>query len=374
MRKFSDENDSDLNRTNAQRSSDPPAQYRRGRGAVISPQNRYQANAHQRVDDGWYQEPEPETIATTLSVDHARHAITYNKSPDVGFDRSINPYRGCEHGCVYCFARPSHAYLDLSPGIDFETRLFYKPDIVARLQEDLTKPGYRCAPVAVGINTDAYQPVERRLKLTRSVLELLAACGHPFSLVTKSALIERDLDVLVPAARKKLVSVAVSVTTLDGELARYMEPRAASPARRLQTVRTLAAAGIPVTVLIAPVIPALTEHELEAILRAARAAGACDASYVLLRLPLEIKEMFAAWLHEHEPGRAKHVLSRMAAMHGGALYNAQFGERMRGQGVYADLLEQRYTLARRRLQFPGAEPLDTTQFVPPKCDPQLALF
>lgn len=383
MKKCSDVIDSDLNpdlnntgasSTDASRSSELPAQYRRGRGAVISPHNRYQANAHQRVDDGWYQEPEPQSIATTLSIDHARHAITYNQSPDVGFDRSINPYRGCEHGCVYCFARPSHAYLDLSPGIDFETRLFYKPDIVARLQEDLTKPGYRCGPVAVGINTDAYQPVERRLKLTRSVLERLAVCGHPFSIVTKSALIERDLDVLVPAAKKKLVSVAISITTLDSELARYLEPRAASPTRRLQTVRTLAAAGVPVTVLVAPVIPALTDHEMEAILRAAREAGACDAGYVLLRLPLEIKQMFTAWLHEHQPDRAKHVLARMADMHGGALYNAQFGERMRGRGIYADLLEQRYMLARRRLHFPGAEPLDTTQFVPPKQDPQLTLF
>jgi DNA repair photolyase len=351
-----------------------PVKRRRGRGAVISPANRYLATVRDDVDDGWFQEPEAESVATSLSIDHARHAITYNTSPDVGFDRSINPYRGCEHGCVYCFARPTHAYLDLSPGLDFETRLFYKPDIVARLKEDLTKPGYRCAPVAVGINTDAYQPIERRLKLTRAILEVLTACGHPFSLVTKSAMVERDLDLLVAATQKRLVSVAVSITTLDSEVARHMEPRATSPARRLQTISTLAAAGVPVTVLVAPVIPVLTEHELESILRAARDAGACEAGYVLLRLPLEIKEMFTAWLHEHQPDRAKHVLARMADMHAGTLYNAQFGARMRGRGPYADLLEQRYVLARRRLGFPGVEALDTTQFVPPNEGPQLTLF
>lgn len=355
--------------------SNSAAKFRHGRGAVISPLNRYFTQVRQPIDDdGYRDEEEPDAIRTTLAVDYARHAITYNKSPDVGFDRSINPYRGCEHGCVYCFARPTHAYLDLSPGLDFETRLFYKPEIAARLKEDLMKSNYRCAPVAVGINTDAYQPVERRLKLTRSVLEVLVSCSHPFSLVTKSALVERDLDLLSVAARKRLVSVAVSITTLDGELARYMEPRAVSPRRRLQTIRTLADAGIPVTVMVAPVIPALTEHELEAIMRAARAAGARDVGYVLLRLPLEIKEMFAAWLQEHQPDRAEHVLSRLTEMHAGKLYNAQFGTRMRGQGPYADLLRQRYRLARRRLQFPGIEPLDTSQFIPPGGAQQLTLF
>jgi len=265
----------------------------RGRGATGNPDNRYSATRRAALDDGWGNLDAPlEPLATTLTVDSSRTVIAYNDSPDVGFDRSINPYRGCEHGCVYCFARPSHAWLGLSPGLDFESRLFYKPDAPELLRRELAARGYRPAPIAVGINTDAWQPVERKLRITRALLEVLLECRHPFSIVTKSALIERDLDLLAAAARLGLVSVAVSVTTLDRKLARVMEPRAAAPHRRLEVIRKLSDAGVPVSVLVAPLIPVLTDGEMETILEAAHAAGAQAAGYVLLRLPHELKEMF----------------------------------------------------------------------------------
>lgn len=347
----------------------------RGRGATFSPDNRYSAHTQEAQDDGWGSLDAPlEPLRTTFTLDSSRTVISYNDSPDVGFDRSINPYRGCEHGCVYCFARPSHAWLGLSPGLDFESRLFYKPDAPELLRNELAARSYRPAPIAVGINTDAYQPGERKLKITRRILELLVECRHPFSIVTKSALIERDLDLLKEAAALRLVSVAFSITTLDRALARRMEPRAAAPQRRLAAIHTLSSAGIPVSVLVAPVIPVLTDGELEKILEAAHAAGARAASYVLLRLPHELKELFEAWLAAHEPSKAAHVMNRIRDTRGGKDYDSRFGVRMRGTGDYAGLLDKRFAMAERRLGFGDFQPLDVAQFRPPRITPQLELF
>jgi len=346
-----------------------------GRGATLSPANRYARLSREDYDDGWCQSEETAPpLRTIVAEDRSRRVITYNDSPDVGFDRSINPYRGCEHGCVYCFARPTHAWLDLSPGLDFESRLFYKPDAPTQLRRELGARGYRCAPIAVGINTDAYQPIERRLGLTRSVLEVLVDAAHPFLIVTKSALIERDIDLIANAARRGLAAVAVTITTLNRGLARRMEPRAAAPQRRLATIESLARAGIPVTVMVAPVIPALTDMEMEAILDQARTAGARHASYALLRLPLEIREMFADWLEKQVPSKAHHVLSRVRDTRGGALYDGAFHKRMTGGGAYADIIRDRFELARRRLGFSGATEFDTSAFRPPRSDDQLDLF
>jgi DNA repair photolyase len=347
---------------------------RHGRGATLSPGNRYANQSREQVDDGWdnLEEPLP-PLTTTLNIDSARKIITYNDSPDVPFDRSINPYRGCEHGCVYCFARPTHAYLDLSPGLDFESRLFYKPDAPQLLRKELSARSYRCAPVMLGINTDAYQPVERKLGLSREIIEVLNDSRHPYSIVSKSSLIERDIDLIAEAAHAQRASVAVSITTLDKKLARIMEPRAASPQRRLQTVQRLSEAGIPVSVLVAPLIPVLSDHELETILEAAHAAGARQAGYVLLRLPLEIKDMFADWLEKHFPDKAQHVLNRIYDARGGKAYDARFGERMRGTGVFAELLAKRFKLACKRLDFPGMPDLDCSQFRPPP-GPQMSLL
>jgi len=353
----------------------PPRRLPRGRGAVINPDNRYSRTTREELDDGWGNLDAPlEPLRTTLTVDTSRTVITYNDSPDVGFDRSINPYRGCEHGCVYCFARPSHAWLGLSPGLDFESRLFYKPDAPELLRCELAARGYRPAPIAVGINTDAWQPVERKLRLTRRVLEVLVEARHPFSIVTKSALIERDLDLLQPAARDRLVSVAVSITTLDRKLARVMEPRAAAPQRRLEVIRNLSASGVPVSVLVAPLIPVLTDGEMETILAQARTAGARAAGYVLLRLPHELKEMFESWLQVHRPDMAQHVLSRLRDTRGGQLYESGFGARMRGRGEYAELLAKRFEIAERRLGFGELPPLDASPFRAPRIDPQFELF
>ncbi|TCJ15787.1 PA0069 family radical SAM protein [Parasulfuritortus cantonensis] len=346
-----------------------------GRGATGNPGNRYAAHAREACDDGWGSlDAEPPPLRTELLVDRSRTVISYNQSPDVPFDRSINPYRGCEHGCVYCFARPTHAWLGLSPGLDFESRLFHKPDAPAVLRGELAKPGYRCAAIALGINTDAYQPVERRLGLTRAIIEVLAEHGHPFTVVTKSALIERDLDLLGPLAARGLVQVAISVTTLDRHLARTLEPRAAAPERRLETLRRLAAAGVPVTALVAPVIPFLNDHELEAILAAAHAAGARDAGYALVRLPLEVKELFRDWLALHAPLKAERVLNRLRDCRAGKDNDSRFGSRMRGEGEYADLIARRFALARRRLAFPGVAALDCSQFRVPGRAEQLDLF
>lgn len=355
-------------------SSRTPRHVHKGRGASFSPDNRYSAFSREDIDDGWDNLELPiEAPATTLTVDTSRTVISYNDSPDVGFDRSINPYRGCEHGCVYCFARPTHAWLGLSPGLDFETRLFYKPDAPEQLKRELAARAYRCAPIAVGINTDAYQPTERKLGLTRSILEVLVAARHPFSIVTKSALIERDIDLIATAAAHQQAEVAISLTTLDAALARRLEPRAASPARRLETIRTLSQAGIPVTVLIAPLIPVLTDSELETLLEQARAAGAHDAGYVLLRLPHELKDMFRDWLAQHEPLKAEHVMNRLRDCRGGEDYDARFGARMRGTGIFAELLRKRFKLAYQRLGFSDTPALDCADFTAPD-DGQLRLF
>jgi DNA repair photolyase len=354
---------------------DKPERLPHGRGATLSPDNRYSAISRAEIDDGWGNLDIPlEPLTTTLTVDTSRTVISYNDSPDVGFDRSINPYRGCEHGCVYCFARPTHAYLDLSPGLDFESRLFYKPEAPALLRKELAAARYQCAPIAVGIITDSYQPVERRLGLTRRILEVLLETRHPFTIVTKSALVERDLDLLVRAAASNLVSVAVSVTTLRRDLARRMEPRAAAPQRRLEVIRILSDAGIPVTVLVAPLIPVLTDTELEDILAQAREAGAVAAGYVLLRLPFELKEIFRDWLHTHEPLKAGHVMTRLQDARGGKDYQAEFGLRMRGSGEYAAMIEQRFRLSRKKLGYGEGPLLDCSRFIKPAAGPQMNLF
>jgi DNA repair photolyase len=309
-------------------------------------------------------------------VDRARTVISRNDSPDVPFEQSVNPYRGCEHGCIYCYARPSHAFLGLSPGLDFETRLFAKPDVAQRLREELARPGYRCRPLALGTNTDPYQPLERRRRLTRAVIEVLAECSHPVSVLTKSALVERDLDLLAAMAADRLAAVYVSITTLYAGLARTMEPRAAAPLRRLELVRRVRAAGVPCGVLVAPVIPGLTDHELETILDAAAQAGAQTARYILIRLPGEVDELFRQWLSTHHPGRAGHVLNLVRQCRGGRSNDSRFGLRMRGQGPIADLLSQRFAVACGRLGL-GREhiELDAARFRPPCRDAaQLSLL
>jgi DNA repair photolyase len=348
----------------------------KGRGALSNPPVRFDATRVEQADDGWYQEEVPESLPETVLPDAARGIITSNDSPDVGFDVSINPYRGCSHACVYCFARPTHAYLGLSPGLDFETKLFYKADAVKLLEAELSKPRYVCKPIALGINTDGYQPLERRLGVTRGILEVLARCRHPVSLITKSALILRDLDLLAELARDRLVSVMLSITSLSDEIKRTLEPRTASPQARLRVIRTLAQAGVPVGVMVAPVIPAITDHELEAILRAAREAGASCASYVLLRLPHEVKILFREWLQQHYPERAKHVMSLINQARGGKDYDSQFGVRMRGTGPYAELLRARFEVAVRKLGFAdasGRHDLRTDLFRGPSAASQLTL-
>src|SRR5260221_7915603 len=306
----------------------------RGRGAASTPAVRFEALTLEQADDGWYQDEIVENLTETVLPDRARSVITTNNSPDVGFDQSINPYRGCSHGCVYCFARPTHAYLGLSPGLDFETKLFYKADAVKILEAELAKPKYVCKPIALGINTDGYQPLEKRLGITRGILGVLARCRHPVTIVTKSALIVRDIDLLTDLARDRLVQVVVSITSLTNDIKRTLEPRAASPQARLRVVEQLARAGIPVGVLIAPVIPAITDHEMEDILAAAKQAGAGSAGYVLLRLPHEVKILFREWLGGHYPDRAKHVMSLINQTQGGKDYSAVFRQRMTGTGPY----------------------------------------
>lgn len=325
-----------------------------GRGTTANVTHRYASDERCAVDDGWWREDEP-APQTELFIDAARRIINFNTSPDVPFDRSINPYRGCEHGCPYCFARPTHSYLDLSPGLDFETRIFYKPEAPELLRRELSHPRYRAAPVALGINTDGWQPVEKRLQLTRRILTVLSEFNHPVSIVTKSALIVRDLDLLGPMAAKGLVSVAFSLPTLDKELARRMEPRAAIPAKRLRAMRTLADAGVSVGVLVAPIIPHLNDHEMEACLTAAAEHGAQWGGHVLLRLPHELKEVFPAWLEANYPERAAAVLRQLREMRGGELYHSGFGSRMRGEGVMAQLLASRARKACARLRLNRTE-------------------
>jgi DNA repair photolyase len=354
-----------------------PFRTRKGRGAVSNHGSRFDACHLVPTDDGWSSGEEEEfaaSVRTSVYRDTARTIITRNKSPDVPFELSVNPYRGCEHGCVYCFARPTHAYLGLSPGLDFETSLFCKPDAGELLKAELARPGYRCRPIAVGINTDGWQPVERRLKITRQVLQVLHDCHHPFSVVTKSALIERDIDILSPMAERGLVHVAVSITTLQVDIARIMEPRAAAPHRRLKTIRALADAGIPVSVLVAPLIPVLTDSELETILGRAREAGASDAGYILLRLPHEIKDLFREWLDMHRPGMTNHVFRRIYEAHGGKAYDASFGTRMTGTGVYAGMLARRFEVAKKKLGFREPPALETKHFRSPAKTAQMDLF
>ncbi|WP_018232581.1 PA0069 family radical SAM protein [Thioalkalivibrio thiocyanodenitrificans] len=351
----------------------------RGRGATIRPFARYESTHSEPVDDGWRRDDaDAPPVRTRVTMERARSVISGNHSPDVPFELSINPYRGCEHGCAYCFARPTHAYMGLSPGLDFETQLFAKAGAAARLREELAGPGYVCRPIALGINTDAYQPLERRLRITRELLEVLHETHHPVTIVTKSSLVERDLDLLAPMAQAGLAQVAVSVTTLDRGLARRMEPRAAAPQRRIETIRRLTDAGVPVSLLVAPLIPVLTDAETEDLLQAGAGAGAVAAGYVLLRLPGEVAPIFESWLRTHEPLRAGHVLSRLRDSHGGRLYDARFGKRMTGDGPYAQLLRQRFRLARRRAGLADRMPaLDTGRFTPPRKssrDGQMDLF
>jgi len=349
----------------------------KGRGAASNVPGRFDALNLEQADDGWYRDEIVENLTETVLPDRARSVITSNDSPDVGFEVSINPYRGCSHGCIYCFARPTHSYLGLSPGLDFETKLFYKADAVNLLEAELAKPKYRCKTIALGINTDGYQPLEKRLEVTRGILGVLARCRHPVTIVTKSALIIRDLDLLSDLAKDRLVSVMLSITSLSADIKRTLEPRTASPQARLRVIQQLSAAGVPVGVLVAPVIPAITDHEIEDILSAARSAGATRAGYVLLRLPHELKILFREWLAEHYPDRAKHVMSLINQARGGKDYDSQFGVRMRGTGPYAELLRTRFDLAKRKLGFLGAEErydLDTTLFRPPHLNtPQLEL-
>lgn len=359
----------------------------KGRGSRAYLPGRFEVTTSEAVDDGWAAapgpgsepEPGPDPLRprTEVREEVARSIITRNHSPDVGFSQSVNPYRGCEHGCSYCFARPSHAYLNLSPGLDFETRIFAKTNAPELLRRELSRPGYRPSPIALGINTDAYQPVERRLQLTRRLLEVMLEFRHPVSLITKNALVERDLDLLQPLAAQRLVQVHFSVTTLDPHLSSRLEPRAAAPHARLRAMERLHAAGVPVGVMFAPAIPWVNDHELEAVLEAARGAGATSAGYVLLRLPHEVAPLFQDWLQAHLPDRAAHVMSTVRQMRGGRDYESGFGTRMRGRGHHADLLAQRFALAHRRFGYAGLrqETLDCSRFAPPReASPQGDLF
>ena len=323
----------------------------KGRGAASNPAGRFESTSSVAVDDGWdaadddFPDPDPRT---SFLPDKTRNIIATNNSPDVPFEQSINPYKGCEHGCVYCYARPTHAFLDLSPGLDFETKIFYKTGPVERLLDAFDKPGYQCKTLAIGTNTDPYQPGEKEHKVTRRILETLLDCRHPVSIVTKGALILRDLDLLSELASLGLVSVGVSITTLDNALKTKLEPRTASPAARLRMVRELAAAKVPVGVMMAPVIPFINDHEIETVVARSAQAGAEFVGYVMLRLPFEVKELFAEWLAEHYPLKAEHVMSRVREMRGGKAYQAEWGVRMRGQGIYADLVAKRFEVARRK--------------------------
>lgn len=349
----------------------------KGRAATGNEDSRYSRYRHESCDDGW--EPgdaDPAALATTVTVETARRIISRNDSPDIPFNQSINAYRGCEHGCIYCYARPTHAYLGLSSGLDFESKLYAKADAAHLLITELRKRGYRCAPIAMGANTDPYQPIERHWRITRQILEILAECRHPVTITSKAALIERDLDLLARLAADNLVQVQISVTTLDPDLARRLEPRASAPRRRLQAIETLSRAGIPVGVMLAPVIPVLTDGEMEAILAAAAQAGARYAGYQFLRLPLEVADLFAAWLQQHEPLKAEHVMNRIRDSRGGLANDSRFGVRHSGTGAYADLLQQRFRLGLKKARLTQDSPaLETGLFRKPVLvGEQLSLF
>ncbi|MDB5797822.1 MAG: radical protein [Paucimonas sp.] len=354
-----------------------PVAFLKGRGAVSNMQGRFEVDAREAFDDGWSptgpnddQAEQAPRLKTTVVMEQAKSILTRNASPDVPFNVSLNPYRGCEHGCVYCFARPSHSYLGLSPGLDFESKLYAKANAADLLRQALAKPSYVAEPIAIGVNTDAYQPVERKLGITRQVLQVLHETRHPFAMITKSSLIERDLDLLSEMAARRQAVAAVTITTLDPAIARVLEPRAASPERRLRTIRALADAGIPVGVSIAPVIPFITEPDLERVMAAAVDAGAHSASYIVLRLPWEVSPLFHEWLQAHFPDRAQRVMNRVRDMRGGKEYDADFAHRMHGEGLWADLIRQRFEKAAARLgianrarNFAG---LDLGQFKPPQ--------
>ena len=349
----------------------------RGRGALSNASSRYDRETRVLVDDGWQNEEEElPPLKTEVMKDSSRTIITRNNSPDISFSQSINPYKGCEHGCIYCFARPTHAYLGLSPGADFESKLFAKPNAAELLARELSAPNYVPKVIAMGTNTDPYQPTEKRMRITRSILEVLREFNHPVGIVTKSALILRDLDILAPMAAEGLAKVAVSVTTLDRKLARTMEPRASTPPKRLETIRALVEAGIPTNVMFAPVIPALNDEELENVLGAAKDAGAQSAGYVLLRLPLEIKDLFREWLETNFPDRSKHVMSLVRQMRGGKDYDSTWHTRMRGTGPYAELIARRFHMAVKRMGFNReSHPLVLNKFKrPPQLGEQLALL
>ena len=367
----------------------PPLKAKKGRGAVSNLQGRYEQWTREAIDDGWgngdiigtggrdkAENDEPDTglaWKTQVIEEHAKTILSRNRSPDVPFSVSLNPYRGCEHGCIYCFARPTHSYLGLSPGLDFESKIFAKVNAPELLRRELAKQSYVPEPIALGVNTDAYQPCERDLRLTRRVLEVLRECEHPVALISKSSLMERDIDLLSDMASRRLAVAAVTITTLDPAVARTLEPRATAPARRLRTIRTLTDAGIPVGVSVAPVIPFVTEPDLERILTAAAEAGAVNAGYVMLRLPREISPLFRQWLEAHFPDRAARVMNRVRDMRGGKDYDSSFGKRMRGEGIWADLIRQRFDKTVERLglsahsrRFKG---LDSSRFRPPSVSP-----
>jgi DNA repair photolyase len=349
----------------------------KGRGSPANPEGRFETTAREAVDDGWAPDAEAPSSrpSTVVTIERAKTVLSRHDSPDLNFTQSVNPYRGCEHGCVYCYARPSHAYLGLSPGLDFETRLFAKEGAADLLRAEISKPGYTCEPINIGSNTDGYQPVERERRITRAIIELFHETSHPVGIVTKNALVERDLDLLAPMAAKGLVAVSISVTTRDNGLAHRMEPRASAPQRRLEAVRRLAEAGVPVGVNVAPVIPFLTDHEVESIVKAAADAGAKWASWTLLRLPWEVKGLFRDWLETHAPLKAAHVMARVHEMRGGKDNDPRFGTRMTGEGLFSDLLRRRMEKARREHGLAKGPPaLDTTRFVPPSPAGQGRLF
>ena len=352
-----------------------PAVRRKARASLSNAPSRFDLQ-RESLDDGWEQEPQPEVIPTEIRLEQVRSALSFNRSPDLPFDRSVNPYRGCEHGCIYCFARPSHAYLGLSPGLDFETRLIARPNIAKVLCQELSKPRYKVATLAMGTNTDPYQPCERDQGLARACLEVLRDFNHPVAIVTKGSLIERDLDILSEMASKGLVRVGISVTTLDRDLSRRMEPRAPAPARRLAVIKRLSDAGVPVRLMASPVVPGLTDHELEALLAAGASAGADAASWIMLRLPREVSQLWQDWLAEHEPRRAAKVMARLREMHGGRDYDPRWGQRMRGEGEYAEMIGRRFQMACKRLGLlSSAAPLRCDLFQrPAQPGDQMALF
>ena len=349
----------------------------KGRGAADNPQGRFERDEREAFDDGW--EPDADEARqprTEVTLTQARSIISRNASPDIPFTQSINPYQGCEHGCIYCYARPSHAYLGLSPGLDFETKLFAKANAAELLRAELSRPAYRCEAITIGANTDPYQPIERKYRITRGILEVLAECNHPLGIVTKSALVERDLDLLAPMAKKGLIHVFISIGTVDHELMRRLEPRTAAPTRRFAVLRALNEAGVPCGVLVAPVIPFLNDRDMETVLERSAAQGAVMAGYQILRLPYELKDLFKDWLERHYPLKAAHIMSQIRQMRGGRENDPRFGTRMSGEGVFAELQGKRFRAAceRHGLNLRGREQLDTTHFRPPAGTSQLNLF